>query len=114
MEFKFDKETMKKTGKTAWRITKAVGIAGVKGIVIDTFTRAVGSSFSGNAVPVKEIFTLDYVIGEEKPKEPKKKWFGKKEKKAEELIEEVTATAVENTLEEAKVEILDTDGKKVK
>jgi hypothetical protein len=104
VNFKFDGDTVKKIGKTSWRITKAVGIAGVKTLVGQAVLKTVNSTLDGDFNAVKKI-NLDYVIGEEKPKsdKPKKKWFGKKQKDdAQELIDDITDEAVEAKFEEAR------------
>jgi hypothetical protein len=103
VNFKFDGDTIKKVGKTSWRITKAVGLAGVKHLVGQAVLKTVNSTLDGDFDAVKRI-NLDYVIGEEKPKsdKPKKKWFGKKKDEVQELIEEITDEQVEEAFDDAK------------
>lgn len=104
MEIKFNKETLKTVGEYTWRFGKKVVVRGLQGIVTDTAARAGHAVLNGKINEVKQELTFDAIVGPKpiKSDKPKKKWFGKKEKVAEEVIDEITAEAVEEKLEEAK------------
>lgn len=95
MNINVNKETLVVAGKIGWRIGKAVVREGVQAIVINTVTGAIKGKFAGEIKPIKS-YTLDDIIGEEKPKLPRKKWFAKKQKsETEELIEELKESPVD-------------------
>lgn len=97
MEFKLDKDQLRKGGKIALRVGKAVVVEGVKALALKTAATTITGAFEGKKVT--EI-TLDDVIGKEKEKGDSKKWFSrkKKENEIEETIEELT----ENIIDEKK------------
>jgi hypothetical protein len=92
INLKMDKETGMKVVKTTWRITKTIGLEGVKAILGKAALKAINTTLEEGPGAIGKV-DLDYFIGEEKPKEdkPKRKWFGKKEIKdeVEEVLEEV-------------------------
>lgn len=95
VNLKVDKEQVKKVGKISWRITKAVVITGVKGIVAQTAMKTINTAFEKGPSAIPK-FDLDYVIGEEKPKDdkPKRKGFSKKKDEVEEILEEAVEVEV--------------------
>lgn len=88
MNFKLDADQLKKGGKIALRIGKAIVIEGVKGLALKTATAGITSAFEGKSV--RDI-TLDTVLGEEKKKDTSVKLLSEGEKgdKIEEIIEEI-------------------------
>lgn len=94
MNFKIDGELAKTIGKGALRLGKAVVIDGLKAQAVKAATKTITVGFEKGADGIKEL-TLDDIIGKEKPKEPKKKWWNfKKEEAIEDILEELADTTV--------------------
>ena len=83
-----NKELVKGIGDKGLRLGKAVVVAGVKSLAVQTATKAITTGFDKGVAGVKEALTFDAIVGAKKEKTEKtetdkKKWFSKKGKTEE-------------------------------
>ena len=110
-----NKELVKGIGDKGLRLGKAVVVAGVKSLAVQTATKAITTGFDKGVDGVKETLTFDAIVGAKKEKTEKtdkKKWFSKKGK-TEETIGESEPEVEVTVSDSSKESVIDVEATEV-